>query len=70
MNPSPLHLIKSCPYVGSVPLDNYICTSCSLFMETCIPIVTSDDGYSAPSECDRYMCEGCSAKICVYNVEK
>lgn len=66
---SPLHLITSCPYVGSVPMDNSICNRCALFMETCLPIVTSDDGYSASSECDRYMCEGCDARNCIYNVE-
>ena len=65
MDPS-FAILRVCAYRGKTPMYNKVCNSCPLFMETCIPIVTSLDGYAGSSECDRYMCEGCGNTLCVY----
>ena len=59
--------ILSCVYKGLMPMDNSVCNNCSLYLETCIPIVSSNDGYSPTSECDKYLCYGCSVITCIYN---
>lgn len=40
----------SCYYKGRTPMDNNICLSCPLFLETFTP-VASEDGFSF-GECD------------------
>lgn len=66
MSSSSLRITDKCIYYGRVPLDNTVCNNCIDFLEACVPIITSSNGYSASSECDRYMCEGCNCKNCIF----
>lgn len=59
-------MIDKCIYRNLVHLENFVCEKCNLYLNTCIPIVTTDDGYSACSECDCYLCEGCRISDCIY----
>lgn len=56
-------MIKVCIYVGQTPIRNSMCNSCELFLETFIPIA-STDGYSLGSECDAYFCPTCEVENC------
>lgn len=54
---------STCRYVRQTPMNNRMCNSCSLFMNTCLP--TADkDGYALGGECDSYLCNGCSDYRC------
>ncbi len=56
-----------CVYKGRTSPYNLVCNKCVEFMETCNPIISSDDGFSSVSECSRYLCEGCNNLECLYN---
>jgi hypothetical protein len=57
-------MANQCRYLGITPLDNSDCNKCSLFMNTCSPI-GGPDGYAMGSECDCYLCYGCSFTNCI-----
>lgn len=59
-------MLEKCIYKGVTPLDNIICNKCNQFLNICNPIITTDDGYSASSECDSYLCDGCCRTDCIY----
>ena len=59
-------MMHECMYTGYIAIDNSVCNGCHLFLETCHPIVTSTDGFSAVSECGFYLCEGCNQDSCIY----
>lgn len=56
-------MLEICIYLDKTPLDNLVCNQCNLFLNTCIPVVISEDGY-AGGECDSFLCEGCSRNEC------
>ena len=43
-------MLDKCIYINKVHSDNFICDECDLYLNTCIPIFTTNDGYSACSE--------------------
>lgn len=55
--------LESLPVSAS---DNLMCARCPLYLNTCMPIA-GRDGYALASECDRYLCEGCTSESCPYS---
>jgi|GEM_PF-4275384 len=55
--------LENCPVTD---VDNDMCSNCTLFLNTCKPIA-SGDGYAFASECDCYLCEGCTRLKCPYS---
>lgn len=56
-------MINQCIYKGTTPLN--FCFECSLFLETCCYVV-STDGYAMGAECgDYYLCSKCT-ESCVF----
>lgn len=55
-----------CYYLGMLPINNLTCMPCPDFMDTCIPIITSRDGFSSSSECSEYLCPGCNQYQCIF----
>ena len=43
--------------------DNTMCDRCPQYLHACLPIA-GRDGYALASECDRYLCEGCTSESC------
>lgn len=60
-------MLDICVYLNKVPFDNSICNNCKDFQETCQPIIDTIDGYSSTSECDIFLCEGCSHEECLFH---
>ena len=58
-------MINRCHYYKTTPSDNVSCNRCSLFMDICSPIAEAD-GYAIGSECDCYLCSGCSIMNCIF----
>lgn len=56
-------MIESCIYVAQTPINNSMCNSCELFMETCKPIA-SLEGYALGGECDAFFCPTCEVEEC------
>lgn len=50
-------MYTKCFYMNATPMDNKLCSSCPLFLNTYVPFATAE-GYSS-GECDMFLCEGC-----------
>lgn len=53
-----------CRFVGTTPL--FACSNCSLFLETCV-YVASSEGFALGAECgDFYICIYCNDTNCKF----
>lgn len=47
-------ILQGCPVTPEMP---GMCSGCSLYLETCLPVIR--DGWLSGSECDADYCECC-----------